>query len=470
MTTECSGKQMEFHGLGRRCVRADFDGGRISSDGGGLLLREVERHTRVIARLAGCFTDHRAAGRIEHEVSTLVAQRVYALALGYEDLNDHDELRRDPLLALLSGKTDVDGAQRVRERDRGCALAGACTLNRLELTPGHAEERSRYKKVVADFEAMDALLLALFIESHPTPPQQLILDVDATDDPLHGHQEGRYFHGYYREYCYLPLYIVCGEQVLCARLRTADVDPGAGIVVELQRIVPRLRAAWPQVQIVVRGDSGFCREDNMAWCEANGVHYLFGLARNARLNAELATAMAQAKADHAASGQAARVFHDFRYQTRASWSGVRRVVGKAEYLEKGENPRYVVTSLPAEEVDARTLYEVHYCARGKMENRIKEQMMLFADRTSTAMFRANQLRLYFSTFAYCLLQALRRLGLAGTELARSQCDTLRLKLLKIGASIRVSVRKIWISLSSSYPCAALFQQIYTRLRALPAPS
>ena len=369
MTTECSDKQMEFHALGRRCVRASFDGGRISSDGGGLLLREVERHTRIIERLAGCFTDHRDAGRIEHELGTLVGQRVYALALGYEDLNDHEVLRGDALLALLSGKRDVEGRERRRARDVGHALAGACTLNRLELTPGHAEERSRYKKVVADFEAMDDLLLSLFIESHTTPPQQLILDVDATDDPLHGHQEGRYFHGYYGEYCYLPLYIVCGEQVLCARLRTADVDPGAGIVVELERIVPRLRAVWPEVEIVVRGDSGFCREDNMAWCEANGVHYLFGLARNARLNAELAEAMQQAKAAYATRGQAARVFHDFRYQTRESWSCVRRVVGKAEYLEKGENPRYVVTSLPAERLDARTLYEVHYCARGQMENR-----------------------------------------------------------------------------------------------------
>jgi Transposase DDE domain group 1 len=470
MHTECNGKQMEFHALGRRCVRGSFDGGRISSDGGGLLLREVERHTRVIERLGGCFTDHRDAERIEHELGTLVAQRVYALALGYEDLNDHQVLRGDALLALLSGKTDVEGRQRLRARDVGHALAGACTLNRLELTPDHADERSRYKKVVADFEAMDELLLSLFIESHTTAPQQLILDVDATDDPLHGQQQGRYFHGYYGQYCYLPLYIVCGEQVLCARLRTADVDPGAGIVVELERIVARLRAVWPQVEIIVRGDSGFCREQNMAWCEANGVHYLFGLARNARLNGELAGAMQQAKAAFAASGQAARVFHDFHYQTRESWSCARRVVGKAEYLPKGENPRYVVTSLPSTRWAARTLYEQLYCARGEMENRIKEQMMLFADRTSTALFRANQLRLYFSTFAYCLMQALRRLGLTGTELARSQCDTLRVKLLKIGANIRVSVRKIWVSLSSSYPYAELFKQIYTRLRALPAPS
>jgi hypothetical protein len=467
MTTECNSVQMEFHGLGRRAVRADFSGGRISSDGGGLLLREVERHRRIIERLGGCFTDHRDAERIEHRVSELVAQRVYGLALGYEDLNDHDRLRDDALLALLSGKTDVTGERRVRARDQGHALAGAATLNRLELTPAKSNRAQRYKKVVADFAAMDELLLSLFIESHGTPPSRLVLDVDATDDPLHGHQEGRYFHGYYREYCYLPLYIVCGEQVLCARLRTADVDPGAGVVVELERIVHRLRQAWPGVELIVRGDSGFCREATMHWCEQHGVHYLFGLAQNVRLNAILEPQLAQARALHAATGKAARVFADFSYQTRDSWSRERRVVGKAEHLDKGANPRYVVTSL---ELEARALYEDHYCARGEMENRIKEQMMLFADRTSTAFMRSNQLRLYFSTFAYCLMQALRRLGLRSTAMAQAQCDTIRVKLLKIGASIRISVRKVWIALSSSYPGAALFREICARLRALPAPA
>lgn len=468
MKTECRANQLEFHGLGRRRVVGDFDGGKISSDSGGLLLREVEQRSRILARLGECFVDHRAPERIEHSVESLIKQRVMGLALGYEDLNDHEALRRDPLLAILCQAHDVTGAQRARTRDRGAALAGKSTLNRLELTPGNGYAASRYRKIEADEAAMDALLVDLFIESFARAPEQITLDVDATDDPVHGDQEGRFFHGYYRSYCYLPLYIFCDEQLLCARLRRADANGAAGTVEELARMVARIRARWPATRIIVRGDSGFCRDAIMSWCEAHQVDYLFGLAKNSRLKAILAPAMAEAKAKalHDASGEAARVFMDFRYRTRDSWSCERRVIGKAEHLAKGENPRFIVTSLS--DGEARALYEERYCARGEMENRIKEQQLaLFADRTSTHEMRANQLRLYLSSFAYVLMQTLRRVGLAGTALAKAQCTTIRLKLFKIGAQIRVSVRRLYIALSDSCPERVLFGQILANLRRRP---
>ena len=318
-----------------------------------------------------------------------------------------------------------------------------------------------------DHEAVDRLLVDVFLRAHGEAPEQIILDLDATDDPLYGKQEGRFFHGYYGHYCYLPLYIFCGEFLLCARLRSSNIDGAAGSVEELQRIVKQIRSAWSQVRIIVRGDSGFCREELMAWCEAEDVDYLLGLAKNERLKAEIQDPMAEAEARYRHSGQAARVFHEFFYQTRESWSRARRVVAKAEYLEKGENPRFIVTSLPQQSWPAQPLYEQHYCARGDMENRIKEQLMLFADRTSTAYLRSNQLRLYFSSVAYVLLQMLRRLGLQGTELAHAQCATIRLKLLKIGALIRITVRKVWVSLAGGYPYAELFWQIHAKLSALP---
>ena len=423
MTTECTPRQLEFQGLGRRSLVARFDGGSISSDGGGLLLQEVDRRIRILSRFADCFVDHRRSELIEHSVAELVSQRVYGLALGYEDLNDHDELRWDPLMGLLAGKSDPSGHTRVGERDRGKALAGKSTLSRLELTPAK------------------------------TGP---------------GAQEDRFFHGYYRHYCYLPLYVFCGEHLLCARLRPSNIDASLGTVAELERIVGAIRAAWPEVRIVVRGDSGFCREQIMSWCEANGVDYVLGIAKNARLKASITDELAQAEALYEATGRAARVFKDFRYRTLKSWSRERRVVGKAEHLAQGPNPRFVVTSLAPEEMEVRGLYEDLYCARGDMENRIKEQpLALFADRTSTATMRANQLRLYFSSIAYVLLQNLRRLGLAGTELAKAQCDTIRLKLMKIGAQIRITTRKVWVSLSQSYPYAGLFWLVYERLRLQP---
>ena len=460
MTSECTQFVFGFHPQKRREIRAQFNGGAISSDGGSLLLREVEKRIGILRQFAACFTDYRNPDLIEHGVKEMVAQRVYGLALGYEDLNDHEELRNDPLLAVL-----------VEKADRGSqVLAGKSTLNRLELTPETASRKERYKKIVLDHGAVDRLLVDIFLQAHAGEPKEIILDLDATDDPLHGEQEGRFFHGYYGHYCYLPLYIFCGEFVLCARLRPSNIDGAAGSVEELKRIVAQIRAAWSQVRIVVRGDSGFCREELLAWCEAEGVDYVLGLAKNERLKAGMAKEMAEAKAQYEQTGRAARLFPEFVYQTRKSWSRARRVVAKAEYLEKGENPRFVVTSLSGEQWPAQALYEEHYCARGDMENRIKEQLMLFSDRTSTHYLRSNQLRLYFSSMAYVLLQMLRRLGLEGTELAKAQCTTIRLKLLKIGALIRITVRKVWVSLAGGYPYVALFQQVYEKLSAVPLKS
>ena len=460
MATQCNQRSFGFHALGRREVVARFDGGKISSDAGGLLLREVERVTGIIRQFAACFTDHRDPERVEHTVEELVAQRVYALALGYEDLNDHDDLRHDPLLAVLVGKTDPLGRRRGRERDRGRALAGKSTLNRLELTPVRAHAKSRYKKIVTDRQAVQALFTELFLQS----PKRIVLDLDATDDPIHGRQSGRFFHGYYMNYCYLPLYIFCGEHLLCARLRPSNIDASAGSVKELERIVAAVRRRWPKVQIVIRGDSGFCRESIMAWCEAHHVDFVLGLAKNDRLIAEIAAELAKAKERYEQTAQPARVFKDFHYQTLKSWTRSRRVIGKAEHLAKGSNPRFVVTSLSKKAFDARSLYENEYCARGEMENRIKEQQMcLFADRTSAATMRANEVRLWFSSIAYLLLAALRRLGLKHTPMTQARCDTIRLKLLKIGAQVRVTVRKVWISLAEGYPYQRLFKQVYRRL-------
>ncbi|RPI30109.1 MAG: IS1380 family transposase [Hyphomicrobiaceae bacterium] len=467
MPTECNTDRLAFQPLGRREVVGAFDGGTITSDAGGLLLREVEQRTGILRQFAACFVDHRDPELVEHTVQELVSQRIYGLALGYEDLNDHDQLRRDPLLATLVGKEDPTGQDRTRTRDRGKPLAGKSTLNRLELTPVRADARSRYKKITADVQGIERLFVELFLQAHPQPPERIVLDFDATDDPVHGNQLGRFFHGYYQEYCFLPLYLFCGDELLGAWLRPADIDGAAGSLKKLMAIVRRIREAWPHVKIVVRGDSGFCREPLMRWCEENNVDYVFGLAKNRRLEAELQGELAQAKQLHQATGHAARVFKDFSYQTLSSWSRLRRVAGKAEHLDKGANPRFVVTSLPAESYDAKTLYEVEYCGRGEMENRIKEQQrFLFADRTSASTMRANQLRLWFSSVAYVLLQTLRREGLQGTPMAQAQCDTIRLKLLKIGAQIRVTVRKVWVALAEGCPYEGVFRQVYQNLLAM----
>jgi hypothetical protein len=447
--TECIQETFAFTAHFSRRVEAEFTAGQVSSDGGALLLREVDRRIDLVKRLAGCFLDGRSPLLVKHQVSEMLAQRIYGLALGYEDLNDHDELRRDPLLGLLSGKRQLEEE-----------LAGKSTLNRLEL----AGRTTRYHKISYSAEAMDRLLVDLYLESHNSPPEQIVLDLDATDIPLYGHQPERFFHGYYDSYCYLPLYLFAGDQVLCARLRPANQDAAAGAVQEVSRIVEQIRQRWAEVKIVLRADSGFYREELMAWCESHHVDYVFGLARNQRLGKIIGAQMHQARMLHHSTGQAARVFTEFSYQTRKSWSRSRRVVAKAEYLDKGENPRFIVTSMTAEQWAAQELYEDAYCARGEMENRIKEQMCLFADRLSTDQMQANQLRLYFSAMAYTLMEALRRLGLKGTEWAQAQVDTIRRKLLKIGAIVRLSVRRVRLQLSSAYPWKDIFARAFHALR------
>lgn len=461
MVTVCSDEKLKFQASASRAVEANFDAGRVTSDGGLLLFRELDGRLQLTTRMADCFTDHRRPERIEHTVNELVAQRIMGLVAGYEDLNDHDVLRDDVAFAIATGKRDVTGELRERKRDRGHPLAASSTLNRLELTPSNADPSHRYKKVAYDPEMMDRLLVELFLEAHKSPPKQVVLDVDATDDPLHGKQEGRFFHGYYRSYCYLPLYIFCDGFPLCARLRQSNIDGAFGTVDEMDRLVAQIRERWPTVRIIVRGDSGFARENLMAWCEENGVDFIFGLARNARLMKKL---------DHHyerlnQAPELRRLYCDFHYQTLKTWSRERRVVGKAEYTGDKANSRFVVTTLSKKELASDELYEKLYCARGDMENRIKEQQLaMFADRTSTTTMRANQLRLYFSTFAYLLVHLFRRFVLTGTDLANAQCDTIRLRLVKIGAVIRVSVRRVYFALSSVYPAQSLFRLAWRNLR------
>ena len=455
-----------FQGPGRREIRADFDGGDITSDAGVLLLQETERRCAIVEQFAQCFDDHRDPTRVEHSVRDLLAQRVFALALGYEDLNDHDELRFDPLLAAAIGKVDPKGKARARKRDEGAGLAGKSTLNRVELSRPGVAERDRYRRIVLREEFVDQVFLDVFLQAHRKAPKQITLDLDATDDPLHGKQEGRFFHGFYGHYCYLPLYVFCGDHLLCARLRQANIDASAGAVEELDRIVGHIRHRWPKVEILVRADSGFCREEIMSWCENNAVHYVFGLARNPRLERRVAGALQDARRRSEKTGKAVRFFEEFNYRTLDSWSRSRRVVAKAEHVPGRSNPRFVVTSLRRSAAGRRQVYEDIYCARGEMENRIKEQQLyLFADRTSSSSFRANQTRLYFSSIAYLLLEALRRVGLKGTDMAHALCSTIRTRLLKIGARIRVTVRRIWVAMAQACPYAMLFRRVVANLRS-----
>lgn len=452
--TECTQSGFGFEDCGSRKIVARFDGGTISSDGGALLLRQTDKRLNLLPRLAQCFLDGRNQDLVEHSILEMVSQRVYGLALGYEDLNDHDQLRTDPVFGVLAGREELNHP-----------LAGKSTLNRMELGAG---TKDRYKKITFWKEGLDELLVQVFVESYDSAPTEIILDVDTTDLPLHGSQEGRFFHGYYDNYCYLPLYIFCGEQILCARLREANHDAAFGCLTEIQRIVAQIRRAWPAVKIILRGDSGFCRNALMSWCEANNVDFVFGLARNQRLRKIIGGEMHAATEQWQRTGKPSRVFREFDYQTRKTkkggWDRERRVAAKAEHIDGKENPRFVVTSLSSEEWPAQALYEKLYCARGDMENRIKEQFSLFADRVSAETMRANQMRLYLSTMAYILVSGLRRLGLQATELAEAQVSTIRTKLLKIGAQIRVTVRKVWVSMASSYPWQDLYQQVWTNLR------
>jgi hypothetical protein len=458
MPTECSPTLFAFAPVEGRTVVAGFDGGAITSNAGALLLGATDRAIGLVGRFATCFRDARVPERTEHEVATLVGQRVFGIALGHEDLIDHDQLRHDPVLAILAGKLEA--------RRDGCApLAGKSTLNRLEHAP--AGEPGRYHRIGHDAAAIEALFVDLFLDAHRSAPRQIILDLDATDVPLHGHQEGRFFHGYYDAYCYLPLYIFCGRHLLAAKLRRANIDGSAGAMEEVARIVGRIRARWPRVRILLRADSGFAREPLMAWCEAHRVDFVFGLARNPRLVEELAIDLAWAEEEALRTGQPARRFKDFRWSTLDSWSRRRRVIGKAEWTRGEANPRFVVTSLKRSEIDARVLYERVYCARGDMENRVKEcQSDLFAGRASAATMRANQLRLWFASMAYVLLCALRRIGLAHTQFAEATCGTLRLALLRIGAQVRRSVRRIKVAMASAHPHQNEFALAHARLAAL----
>jgi len=458
MKTECSQRAFHFEGPCRRTITARFDGGTISSDGGALLLREVERRTGILGQFATCFVDHRDGNKIDHSLGELVHQRVLGLCLGYEDLVDHEALRQDPLLCAISGKPQ-----------QGSPLAGKSTLSRLELSTNERAAEDRYKRIALDSSAVDRLLVDVFLDSHEVPPASIVIDFDATDFPIHGRQEGRFFHGYYNHYCYLPLYVFCGDHLLCARLRVSDIDAAAGTLDELPRIVSQIRSRWPEVAITIRADSGFCRDEIMDWCEANRVHFVLGIARNDRLLSMISQPLAEAATQFAATGKAARVFAELEYRTLKTWSRSRRVVAKAEYIANKENPRFVVTSLDSATIEARPLYEDLYCARGDMENRIKEQQLgLFADRVSAGTMQANQVRLYFASVAYTLLAALRRLGLKGTELEHAQCATIRVRLLKIGAQVRVSVRRVWVSLSEAFPLQDLFATVLLRLRAVPS--
>jgi hypothetical protein len=471
LATDCTPPQLELQGFaaGRRLVAA-FDGGEIISDGGAVLVERADRRRSLVARFAACFADGRDADRVEHTVEELLRQRIFGIALGYEDLIDHDELRRDPLLAALVGKGDPTGAERRQARDQGKALAGKSTLNRLEWSAAAEGDSDRYRRVSLRPEAVERFFVDAFLDAHEAAPESITLDLDATDDPLHGAQEGRFFHGYYGCYCYLPLYVFAGSHLLCARLRRSSIDASSGAVEEIERIVGQIRERWPDVTILLRGDSGFARESLMRWCEDHGVDYVFGLARNARLEALLEPGLERAEALCAESGEPERVFEELRYRTLDTWSRERRVIGKAEILDRGPNPRFVVTSLAPGDVDAATVYERIFCARGEMENRIKEQQLyLFADRTSARRMAVNQLRLWLSSVAYLLLDEIRRTGLVGTALARARCDTIRLKLLKIGARVRISVRRIACSLASSYPYQEIFVLAAQRLaRAGPA--
>ena len=454
MQTECSADLFGFTPVDGRAVVAGFDGGKMTSDAGAMLLGAADRAIGLIARFAGCFEDRRSPGLIEHRVATLVGQRVLGIALGYEDLIDHDELRHDPVMAILAGKLAA-------KRSDCAPVAGKSTLNRLELS---RPEPSRYHKISYDAARVEGLFVDLFLDAHGAPPGQIILDLDATDDPLHGHQEGRFFHGYYDNYCYLPLYIFCGRHLLAAKLRPANIDGSAGAIVEVARIVTQIRVRWPAVRILLRADSGFARDDLMAWCENNGVDFLFGLARNRRLVAQIAAELAEAAELSQRTGKPARRFKDFTWRTLDSWSRERRVVAKAEWTQGEANPRFVVTSLSSEEHEARHLYEKIYCARGEMENRIKEcQLDLYADRTSATTMRANQLRLFFASMAYVLVCALRRIGLAHTQFARATCGTIRLKLLKIGALVRTSVRRIKLAMPSAFPYQAEYRIAHAAL-------
>lgn len=467
MPTHCNSQPLAFQPLATRKVVANFAGGRLSSDGGALLLGETEKLTGIINRFSKCFTDHRDPDLIEHSLENLLRQRIFGLCLGYEDLNDHDRLRGDALLATAVGHRSPCGEERVRQRDKGYALAGKSTLNRLELTPADATKKSRYKKIVANPNDISHFFVNEFVDANKeSPPKRMVLDFDPSDIELYGQQEGRFYHGHYHHYCYLPMYVFCGEYPLMATLRKADIDGAAGTVEALEWLIPALRHHWPDTEYVIRGDGGFARESIFKWCEANDVRYIIGLPKNRRLKDLVADELAEAEALLKETGEPARVFKDLAYQTQKTWSRSRRVVAKCEQIPGKANPRFVVTDYNSGVYDAKTLYEQEYCARGEMENRIKEQQLdLFGTRTSSGSMRANQLRVWLSLVAHCLMVELRRTGLAGTKLASAQSATIRTRLLKVAARVRVSVRRVFVEFSSVFPLQDVMRTAVAQLQA-----
>lgn len=440
MNTDCKPKQLELQGLGKRKIVITNDADVSTSDGGLILLQQMENKYQIIQKLSTCFEDRRNPNKIDHSLSQLLTQRIFGLCMGYEDLNDHDQWRQDPLLSLVCAK------------DNSEPLSGKSTLNRLELgkeTEGYGD---RYSRIKWDNKKIEMTLVDIFLDSFTAPPTQIILDFDATDDPLYGHQEGRFFHGYYDSYCYLPLYVFSGSFPLAARLRPSNIDASLGTTDLLEMMVPRIKDRFPETAIILRADSGFCREPIMKLCEDLQIHYVIGLPKNSRLKKAIGKQMHYAKMEHERTGEPKRRFTDLTYQTRKSWSKSRRVVGKAEYLAKGPNPRFVVTNFRALQLPAKILYENLYCGRGDMENRIKEQQLyLFADRTSTGWMSSNQLRLWFSTFAYIFFVLLRENYLKDTEWEKSQASTLRLKIFKVAAAVKISTRRVCIKLPFAYP-------------------
>ena len=448
--TPCYETPVPFSSLQRRNLVADFAGGTITSDAGALLLREADRQLGLIDALDHALPDPRQPALIVHPQRALLAQRIFAIACGYEDLNDHQLLRDDPLWQAV---TDHPGTEEAPQ------LASPPTLCRLE---NRVTRRTLFD--------LAAVLIEQFIKAYrlanPTPPDELILDFDATDDVIHGHQENRFFHGYYDNYCFLPLYVTCGDHLLVAYLRPSNIDPALHTGPILKLLVGRLRKAWPNVRIILRGDGGFCRHRVMNWCERNHVFYLLGLARNPVLLRNVQFQLDQVAQQHAIDGQAHRVFHEFLYAA-GTWSRLRRIIAKAEYLPGAKdgkaNPRFLVTNLPG---DIRVLYEDLYCQRGDAENRIKEQQLgLFADRTSCHRFVANQFRVMLAAAAYVLVSHLRRHALKETDLEHAEVGTIRLKLFKIGAWVKRSVRRIVVKMSSSYPWQHLFRTVAARLNA-----
>jgi hypothetical protein len=468
--TDCAPETLLFADLGPRQVVTDFSGGTLSSDGGVLLVRQVDRSLGLTRQLAQCFQDRRDARYVDHSLEQLLAQRLYGLVLGYEDLNDHDALRRDPLLAVACEKKDPSGQDRFNPAFRGVALAGAATLHRLELSN---EKQTRCHKLTHDPAAIAACLLRMGVRCLPKNIREVVLDVDAMGHLLHGQQEGRHFSAYYDGYCYLPLYIFAGAVPLWAQLRTADQDGATGVVEALTQVVAEIRRRLPGVRILVRADSDFCREELLAWCEAQpNLYYCVGLARNSVLVERLAPALMNARIRRCLCGApAVREFAEFLYQTQRSWSRERRVIGKAEVMAAGNNPRFVVTNLPAEgfpqertSFSPQDVYEEVYCPRGDMENQLKQQVLdLQADRLSTHHLGSNQLRLWLGTLAYLLLERLRALGLAGSELAQATAGSLRLKLLKVAAQVKISVRRVHVQLSSAWPWRELFERCARQL-------